>query len=138
MYNGYKELTVWKDSIKLVVDIYEITKCFPASEKFGLTSQMRRSAISMPSNIAEGWSRNYDKVFIQFLNTTQGSAAELETQLLIAVELKFLKPEAIEEVMSLLIRIKKMIRSLTNKLKAKVNGQLHKDKEEGESHQFAH
>ncbi|MFZ7143814.1 MAG: four helix bundle protein, partial [Bacteroidota bacterium] len=112
MYEGYKELDVWKESMKLVVEIYRLTKNFPANEKFGLTSQMQRSAVSIPSNIAEGWSRNYDKVFIQFLNTAQGSAAELETQLILTAELKFTNDDSVSEILNLVIRIKKMIRSL--------------------------
>ena len=112
MYDGYKELNVWKESMKLVFEIYRLTKNFPANEKFGLTSQMQRSAVSIPSNIAEGWSRNYDKVFIQFLNTAQGSAAELETQLIIAAELKFATEGSIAELLETVIRIKKMIRFL--------------------------
>ena len=81
MYDGYKELNVWKESMKLVFEIYRL-------------------------------SRNYDKVFIQFLNTAQGSAAELETQLIIAAELKFATEGSIEELLKTVIRIKKMIRSL--------------------------
>ncbi len=120
MYEGYKELIVWKEGIKLVVEIYKLTQTFPANEKFGLISQMRRAAVSIPSNIAEGWSRNYDKVFIQFLNTSQGSAAELETQLLISNELGFITKESLEAIMSLLIKIKKMIRSLIHKIQLQI------------------
>lgn len=121
MYEGYKELDVWKESMKLVVEIYRLTKNFPANEKFGLTSQMQRAAVSIPSNIAEGWSRNYDKVFIQFLNTSQGSAAELETQLILAAELKFISEDSISEVLNLVIKIKKMNRSLIQSIQIKTN-----------------
>ena len=121
MYNGYKELIVWKESMKLVVEIYRLTKHFPSNEKFGLTSQMQRSAVSIPSNIAEGWWRNYDKVFIQFLNTAQGSAAELETQLILAAELKFTTEDSITELLNLVVRIKKMIRSLIERIQIKIN-----------------
>ncbi len=123
MYQGYKELLVWKDSIQMVVQIYQLTEKFPSNENFGLTSQMRRSAVSVPSNIAEGWSRNYDKVFIQFLNTAQGSAAELETQILIAIELKYLHQENVTELLNLIIAIKKMIRSLIYKVQLKIKDQ---------------
>ena len=122
MYNGYKELIVWKKSMKLVVEIYRLTKHFPSNEKFGLTSQMQRSAVLIPSNIAEGWSRNYDKVFIQFLNTAQGSAAELETQLILAAELKFTTEDSITELLNLVVRIKKMIQSLIQRIQIKING----------------
>lgn len=84
MGTNYHNLKVWQKAIDLVSTIYELTKTFPKEEMYGLTSQMRRSAVSMPSNIAEGSQRNTDKAFGQFLSTAQGSAAELETQLIIA------------------------------------------------------
>ncbi len=121
MYEGYKELNVWKESMKLVGEIYRLTNNFPANEKFGLTSQMQRCAVSIPSNIAEGWSRNYDKVFIQFLNTAQGSAAELESQLIIAAELKYTTEDLVAELLKIVIIIKKMIRSLIQSIQSKIN-----------------
>ncbi len=84
---SYKNLTVWQKSIELVKYIYEITKYFPKEEIYSLTSQMRRAAISIPSNIAEGQSRKNLKEYIQFLNIAYGSAAELETQIIIAKDL---------------------------------------------------
>ena len=121
MYEGYKELNVWKESMKLGGEIYRLTNNFPANEKFGLTSQMQRCAVSIPSNIAEGWSRNYDKVFIQFLNTAQGSAAELESQLIIAAELKYTTEDLVAELLKIVIIIKKMIRSLIQSIQSKIN-----------------
>lgn len=84
---SHKDLEVWKRSVELVKTIYEITKSFPKEELYGLTNQMRRSAISIPSNIAEGAARNHNKEFIQFLYITLGSIAELETQIIISKKL---------------------------------------------------
>lgn len=81
----YKKLDVWKKSIELAVEIYAYTKNFPSEEKFGLTSQIRRSVISIPSNIAEGAGRKSNKEFCQFLNIVYGSSCELDTQLLISM-----------------------------------------------------
>jgi len=85
----HKELAVWKNSIDLVVGVYAASSLFPPDEKFGLTSQMRRAAVSIPSNIAEGCARNSTKELKQFLSIAQGSLAELETQLLISKRLGF-------------------------------------------------
>ena len=88
--HSYKELTVWQKSIELVVEVYELTDKFPKVEMYGLISQMRRSAVSIPSNIAEGCARQNNKETIQFLYVSLGSIAELETQLLIAKELNYI------------------------------------------------
>lgn len=88
---NHKELEAWKKGISLVTCIYQITKDFPKDELFGLTSQIRRCAVSIPSNIAEGAARNSDKDFIRFLYIALGSLAELETQLIIAKEIGILK-----------------------------------------------
>ena len=79
--NRYRELTVWQKSIKFVADIYKLTQKFPDIEKFGLTSQIRRSAVSIPSNIAEGFGRRFPKEFIRFLRISISSLFELQTQL---------------------------------------------------------
>ena len=80
----HEKLDVWKLSIEMVVNVYEITKSFPADERFGLTSQIRRAAVSVPANISEGAARQHDREFLQFRAIAQGSASELETELLIA------------------------------------------------------
>ena len=85
----HKNLDVWKLGIELVKDIYKITKDFPDDEKFGIISQIRRSAVSIPSNIAEGAARNSNKDYIRFLYIALGSLSEIETQLIIAKELNF-------------------------------------------------
>ena len=112
----HKDLEVWKNSIKLVKDVYELTKRLPDSEKYGLISQMRRCAVSVPSNIAEGSGRNYDKEFIQFLYYALGSIAELETQLIISKELKYSSSDTIT---TKLIEVRKMLTGLIKYLKAK-------------------
>ena len=84
MIATHKDLAVWKKSMDLVTDVYELTSKFPREEQFGLTNQMRRSAVSVPSNIAEGAARNSTKEFIQFLYYSLSSLSELETQLLIS------------------------------------------------------
>ena len=88
--HNYKQLTVWQNSVELCVLIYQITKEFPVEEKFGLTSQIRRAAISVASNIAEGAGRNSDGEFVQFLGIAAGSLNELETQIIIANQLDFI------------------------------------------------
>src|SRR5881409_967472 len=83
---SYKDLFVWQKSMALVKDIYRLTRIFPQDERFGLLSQLRRAAVSVPSNIAEGQPRHTSGEFVQFVSHAEGSLAELETQLLIAVE----------------------------------------------------
>ena len=88
---NHKDLDVWKKSMDLVEEIYTLTKSFPDDEKFGLTNQIRRAIVSVPSNIAEGAARKGDKEFLQFLYIALGSLSEVETQYLIAVRLKYSK-----------------------------------------------
>jgi len=116
---NFKELRIWQKGIEIVKDIYILTKRFPKEELYGLTSQMRRSAISIPSNIAEGFKRYHNKEYSQFLHITLGSAAELETQLTIAKELGFIKNEEklIVGILEKLDHTSRMISSLLNKLK---------------------
>ncbi len=97
----HKELDVWKKSIDLVELIYSLTSSFPISERFGLASQMRRAAVSISSNIAEGSARKGNKELLQFLNIALGSLAELETQYIIAIRLAFiLQNKEAEELMN--------------------------------------
>lgn len=88
--SDYKDLEVWQKAIAVVAETYRLTSLFPDSEKFGITNQMRRAAVSIPSNIAEGSARHHAKDFIHFLRIADGSAAELETQIIISVSLGFL------------------------------------------------
>ena len=110
----HKDLDVWKRSMDLVQIIYEYTKLFPKEEMYGLTSQMRRAAVSIPSNIAEGAARKGDKEFIQFLMLSLGSLSELETQYLISIRLKFSNNnENLEETM---VETKKLLLGFRNYL----------------------
>lgn len=115
----YKELIVWQKSVELVKEIYILTDKFPKSEIYGITSQMRRASISVPSNIAEGYGRKSQKEYSQFYATSYGSALELETQLIISKELKFLKPEAFRKGESLLMEVLKMLNSMLYKFRIK-------------------
>ena len=96
---SYRELIIWQKSIQLVTDIYRLTRDFPKEELFGLTSQMRRCAISIPSNIAEGFGRNPQGDFKRFLNIALGSTYELQTQIEISLNLEFLNIENYSELL---------------------------------------
>ena len=110
---SYRDLEVWKLSIDFVKKVYQVTHNFPASENFGLINQIRRAAVSIPSNIAEGQGRNSTKEFRQFLAISLGSLAELETQLIIAKEIEYLTQNGLETLLSPLDRIRKMIKGLS-------------------------
>ena len=113
----FKELEVWKRSRSYCSKIYSITSKFPDSEKFGLTNQIRRASVSVPSNIAEGSSRNSNKDFSRFLEITLGSCYEIETQLLIAFDLKFLSENELNQLSDELEEIIKMISKFKTTLK---------------------
>ena len=113
----HKNLEVWKRSLYLIKHVYKLVENLPDSERFGLTSQMKRAAISISSNIAEGAGRDSDKEFIQFLYYSIGSISELETQLIISQELGFLKiPEEVDDCLQ---NLKKLIIGLIKYLKSK-------------------
>lgn len=109
MGKPHHKLNVWKKAIEFVKQIYQVTGLFPSEEKFGLVSQMRRSAISIASNISEGAGRNNKKEFNQFLGIAQGSTSELETQLIISRELGLLTNQIADELIEELDSISKMI-----------------------------
>ena len=113
---SYKDLLVWQKGISLVKLIYQITGEFPPSETYGLAAQMRRAAVSVPSNIAEGQARNSTKEFIQFVSHAEGSAAELETQLIISRELGYSSSGKTSEAMDLVAELRKMLNALRRKL----------------------
>ncbi len=113
---SYRDLDVWKLSLDLVKEVYKLTSKFPASENFGLTNQIRRAAVSIPSNIAEGQGRNSPKEFRQFLAVAQGSVAELETQLIISQKIDYISQEELHSFLNPLDRIRKMIKSLANRV----------------------
>ncbi len=113
----FKDLDMWKVSRKFCSEIYITTTGFPEHEKFGLTNQLRRAAVSVPSNIAEGCSRSSNKDFSRFLEIAIGSMYEIETQLLIASDLGYINLEKLEESLSTLDRIIKMSSRFRSSLK---------------------
>ena len=113
---SYKDLLVWQKGLNLVKMVYEITQEFPPAERFGLISQLRRAAVSVPSNIAEGQSRRTSGEFVQFISHAEGSLAELETQAIISIELGFTTPEKSEPILKIVEELQKMLHSLRQKL----------------------
>ncbi|MGB0981853.1 MAG: four helix bundle protein [Winogradskyella sp.] len=113
----FKDLEIWKKSRLFCSSIYKVTSEFPQSEKFGLTSQLRRASVSIPSNIAEGSSRQSNKDFSRFLRITLGSAYEIETQLLIAFDLKFIEKDVLNQLLNELETIIKMTSKFKSTLK---------------------
>jgi four helix bundle protein len=116
MLESYRELSVWKRSIEMALKTYRLTKVFPKEELFGLTSQMRRAAVAVASNIAEGYGRNSKGEYKQFLGIARGSNLELQTQLLIAKELGYSNPEHLTKAESLSTEVAKMLNSMIAKL----------------------
>ncbi len=112
MASDHEKLVVWQKSMNLVTEIYQISQKFPKEEMYGLTSQIRRSAISIPSNIAEGKGRHTNPDFRQFLIHARGSLLELETQIQIAGNLGFLKNQKVDELKNRTIEIGKMLNGL--------------------------
>ncbi|MCX6310647.1 MAG: four helix bundle protein [Bacteroidetes bacterium] len=113
----FKELKIWQRAIDLTVDVYKITSKLPKEEVYGLTSQMRKCAVSIPSNIAEGAGRNTKGEFNQFLGISNGSSYELTTQLVVASKLKLLSEEACEPILKELEALQKMTYKLQSTLK---------------------
>ena len=116
---SFRDLTVWQKSVDLAEKVYGHTAGFPKSELFGLTGQMRRAAVSIPSNIAEGQSRNSTGEFLQFLGVARGSLAELETQIELGARLAYLAPVAAEELRGMCAEIGKMINGLRRSLRSR-------------------
>ena len=105
----YKDLLVWQKSVEFVIEIYRITAFFPSGEKFGLVSQMRRAAVSIPSNITEGYARRNKRENAQFVNIAFGSGTELETQIIIAKKLYFIQDDEWGKIDKLLNEILRML-----------------------------
>lgn len=114
---SYKELIVWQKSILLVKEIFILTDKFPKSELYGLISQLRRAAVAIPSNIAEGYGRRSSKEYAQFYAIAYGSALEIETQIIIAKDLGFAKGEDFATVERLLEEVLRMLNAMTSKMK---------------------
>ena len=116
---GHKSLDVWKESVQFSVDIYRATEKFPKSEIYGLSSQLRRAAVSIPSNIAEGAGRQSNKEFLRFLDISVGSISEVDTQLEIAGRLSYLDESTKSELDNQLLSIAKKLAGLKRKLEQK-------------------
>jgi four helix bundle protein len=113
---SYRDLLVWQKGIELAKLIYGLTAKLPAEEKFGMVSQMRRAAVSVSSNIAEGQARRTTGEFVQFISHAEGSLAELDTQLFLSVELRLLSVEASKAAFDLIAELRRMLNGLRRKL----------------------
>jgi four helix bundle protein len=114
--SSYRDLVVWQKAVDLVVAVYRLARSLPTEERFGLTSQMQRSAVSVPANIAEGYARTHKGDYLRHLSIATGSLAELETHLTIAVRLEFLDRDEVMPVWSLAQEVGKMLSKLTRSL----------------------
>lgn len=115
--NVLEDLKVWNKAMKITIEIYRLTNLYPIDERFGLVSQMRRSALSIPSNIAEGAGRNSSKEFVRFLSIAQGSSYELYSQIILSVELGFIHQKDVYPALQLLDEIQRMNFALQLKIK---------------------
>lgn len=116
----FKELIVWQKSRELVSEIYTLTKALPKSEQFGFIFQMRRSAVSIPSNIAEGSGKDSNKEFIRYLDIAKGSSCELETQLYLVFDQSYISEEILSEQIEKIVEIQKMIYQLKKYYRSKI------------------
>lgn len=116
---SYRDLIVWQKSTKFVTLVYKQTEKFPKSEMFGLTSQMRRAAVSVPANIAEGYARKHRAEYLQFLRIAYGSGAELETYLVLVGDLDYLQSEQVRELHESLAEVMRMLNKLISSLTAR-------------------
>lgn len=113
---NFKDLIAWQKAMQVAELVYKLTATFPSEEKFGFVSQMRRAAISVPSNIAEGQARHTTGEFIQFISHAEGSVAELETQLLLSIKLDFATADTAAPVLNLLDEVRRMLNALRRSL----------------------
>ena len=113
---NFKDLIAWQKAMQVAALVYKLTGSFPTEEKYGLVSQMRRAAVSIPSNIAEGQARHTTGEFIQFVSHAEGSVAELETQLLLSINLGFATADPAAPVLSLLDEVRRMLNALRRSL----------------------
>ena len=120
-FKSYRDLEVWQRSMRLANRIYEVTHRFPSEEKFGLTNQLRRASVSVPSNLAEGHARFGAGEFSRFISIAMGSVAEIETQVLLSLDLGYLTVEVSRELMTELETIGKMLRGLAKSISKRRN-----------------
>ena len=123
---GYEDLVVWQKGMQLVKSVYELTRTFPRDEKFGLVSQIRRAAVSVPSNIAEGQARHSTGEFVQFISHAEGSVAEVNTQLFLSVDLGFCTPDRTGKAIELSRELRRMLNGLRRKLQEKKSSDMWK------------
>jgi four helix bundle protein len=119
MLKNYKELNVWQKSYKLCLHIYKVTKRFPKDEMYGLTSQIRRSAVSIPSNIAEGYGRKTTLEYVRFLYIAYGSVCELETQTMLSGDLDYVGEERLQKLRAEIGDVERMLKALIKSLENK-------------------
>ena len=115
---SYRDLIAWQRAVDFVEAVYGQTKTFPTQEMYGLTSQLRRAAVSIPSNVAEGQGRRSTKDFLNFLGIAYGSLCEAETQIILAVRLRFLSKESCESLLQLAAEVGRLINGLTRSLES--------------------
>ena len=118
--NSYRDLLVWQKGMELAKQVYSLTQSFPSSERFGLLAQMRRAAVSVPSNIAEGQARHGRKEFVQFLSHAQGSLAELDTQLGIPMDLGYPCDPNVNQITARVGELQRMLASLRRKVEERL------------------
>lgn len=129
--NNYKNLKIWQEAMELAVDVYQLTKSFPKEETYGLTSQLRRADISIPSNVAEGACRNNDREFKQFLGIANGSTGEVDTQLHMAFRLEYITEDTYNKYQERIERIQKMNYNLQTRLLEALAGGKPKTQDSG-------
>lgn len=117
---SYKDLIVWQKAILLVTEIYSITKTFPDSERFGLTNQLNRAVVSIPSNIAEGWGRESNKNHLQFLRISRGSLMEVETLILISKNLNYINDQTFKIISDTIEEVGKILQGLIRSIQQKI------------------
>jgi four helix bundle protein len=118
----YRDLEVWQKSMDLVVEVYEVSKLFPKEEQFGLTNQIRRAAVSVPSNIAEGQGRLHEADFLRFLSIARGSLTETETQLMIAMRLAYVSKDQVRQAWILAQQVGRLLNGLIRSKRPTANG----------------
>jgi four helix bundle protein len=119
----HKDLRVWQQGIEMVTSIFMMTKAFPKDEVFGLVSQMRRAAVSVPSNIVEGYARGTDREKLHFLRISSGSMSEIETQLMLSLNLGYISQEVYDELSERVTSVWKQLNALISSLKKRLNSQ---------------
>jgi four helix bundle protein len=122
MFGNFRNLALWKSSMNLTTEIYKLTKLFPDHERFGLVSQMQRAAVSIPSNIAEGFGRESTKDLTRFLYTSRGSLMELSTQLEISINLGYISSDSSKPIIDNANEVNKLLNGLIYSLKSQLKG----------------